>query len=245
MLSCHSKKITLEQIQQICSFLNFLGKCIVPGRAFTQRLYAHGTGVLKPHHHIRVNSEIRLDLETWRTFLIHPTVFCRPFMDFSVNWSAKDIKFCTDASGKISYGGVCERDFMWGKWDQAFLHESKPDIAYLELYVLTAALLAWLHRFRNKRITVFVDNSNVRNEINSNSSSCKNKMILIRIIVLKCLVENVRVFAKYVKSKVNVFADHLPRGKHGEFRGVSKGKYVTHPTPIPEIIWLMSKVLEK
>ena len=131
VLTCHSKKVTLEQLQQICGFLNFLGKCIVPGRAFTRRLYAHGAGVLKPHHHIRVNNEMRLDLETWRTFLLHPTAFCRPFMDFSKKWSAKDIDFYTDASGKIGYGGVCETSFMWGKWDKAFLKEFKPDIAYL------------------------------------------------------------------------------------------------------------------
>ena len=31
-----SKKITLRNLQKICGFLNFLGRCIVPGRAFTQ-----------------------------------------------------------------------------------------------------------------------------------------------------------------------------------------------------------------
>ena len=30
------KKVTILQIQKICGFLNFLGRCIVPGRAFTR-----------------------------------------------------------------------------------------------------------------------------------------------------------------------------------------------------------------
>ena len=34
-----SKKVTLKELQQLCGFLNFLGKAIVPGRAFTRRLY--------------------------------------------------------------------------------------------------------------------------------------------------------------------------------------------------------------
>ena len=58
-----SKKITLNQLQKICGFLNFLGRCIIPGRAFTRRLYTYtANSQLKPHHHIRVNSEMRDDL---------------------------------------------------------------------------------------------------------------------------------------------------------------------------------------
>ena len=34
------RKLTVKQCQQICGFLNFLGRAIVPGRAFTRRLYA-------------------------------------------------------------------------------------------------------------------------------------------------------------------------------------------------------------
>ena len=30
------RKITVKQLQQICGFLNFLCKCVVPGRAFTR-----------------------------------------------------------------------------------------------------------------------------------------------------------------------------------------------------------------
>ena len=36
ILSKRSNKITLNQLQKICGFLNFLGRCIVPGRAFTR-----------------------------------------------------------------------------------------------------------------------------------------------------------------------------------------------------------------
>ena len=36
-----SKKVTLNQLQKVCGFLNFLGRCVIPGRAFTRRLCIH------------------------------------------------------------------------------------------------------------------------------------------------------------------------------------------------------------
>ena len=79
ILNKKSKKVTLNQLQKVCGFLNFLGRCVIPGRAFTRRLYTYtANDKLKPHHHIRVNAEMRDDLKMWVTFLKHPTVFCRP-----------------------------------------------------------------------------------------------------------------------------------------------------------------------
>ena len=94
VLSNKSGKITIKQLQRITGFLNFLGRCIIPGRAFTRRLYAYLGGEntkLKPHHHIRLNREIRSDLELWNVFIRHPSVFCRPFLDFSKKWNADEI----------------------------------------------------------------------------------------------------------------------------------------------------------
>ena len=40
LLNKKSWKATVKQIQQLCGYLNFLCKNILPGRAFTRRLYA-------------------------------------------------------------------------------------------------------------------------------------------------------------------------------------------------------------
>ena len=54
------RKITVLQLQRICGFLNFLGRAVIPGRAFTRRLYAPlASPHLKPHFHLRVTKEIR------------------------------------------------------------------------------------------------------------------------------------------------------------------------------------------
>ena len=65
VLTKKSKKITILQLQKICGFLNFIGRAIIPGRAFTRRLYSHINGKLKPYHHIKLTLEMRMDLEMW------------------------------------------------------------------------------------------------------------------------------------------------------------------------------------
>ena len=53
------KKTTVKQLQRLCGFLNFLCKCIVPGRAFTRRLYSKFSSVMKPHYHVNINGEMK------------------------------------------------------------------------------------------------------------------------------------------------------------------------------------------
>ena len=142
---------------------------------------------------------MRADLNMWLTFLNHPAVFCRPFLDFSEVLIADEIDFYSDASGKIGFGAICGAAWMSQTWPAEFIRRNKPSIEYLELLAVTAAVLAWINKFRDRRIILFCDNKSVVDMINFTTTSCKNCMVLIRIIVLKGLVENVRVFAKHVK----------------------------------------------
>ena len=221
MLGKKSKKLTLKQLQQICGFLNFLGRCIVPGRAFTRWLYSYTAGRnrnLKPHHHIRINVEMRADLLMWNKFIHHQSIYARGFLDFTP-LQADHILMFSDAAKKVGlgYSGVCEDSWMFGVWDEKFLKEKDPSIAYLELYALVATTLNWIHRFANRRVVLFCDNQSVVQIVNKTTSSCKHCMILIKILVL-----NVRVFATYIKSEKNLAADYLSRLKLTEFRWLRK-----------------------
>ena len=198
-----SKKVTLNQLQKVCGFLNFLGRCVIPSRAFTRRLYAYtANDKLKLHHHIRVNAEMKADLAMWLTFLKHPSVFCRPFLDFSTFLVADEIDMYSNASGKIGMDTTCGSAWMYQDWNPEFLEKFKPSIEYLELYAVTAAALAWIYQYKNKRIILFCDNKSVVDMINLSTTSCKNCMVLLILIILKGLVENVRVFARHVPTNV-------------------------------------------
>ena len=156
ILNSAKHKATVLQIQKLCGFLNFLCRCVVPGRAFTRHLYSLTANPnLTQHHHIRLTQENCLDLQTWLQFLHHPTAYARPFLDYANTLVATTIDWFTDASGKIGFGGVWNKEWFHGKWDKDFLAEKKPSIEYLELFAVTISVLLWLENYRNSRIILF------------------------------------------------------------------------------------------
>ena len=239
MLNARPRKTTLGELQQLCGFLNFIGKCIVPGRAFTRRLYTFGNGLTKENHHLYVKKEMRLDLEMWETFLTHPTAFCRPFFEFS-DKCAQTMDWYTDAAKAkdLGCGGYHKNEWFMLQWDEEFL-ELDPSINYLELFAVTVSVLLWAHKYKNQTLILFCDNMSVVQMINNNSSKCQNCMILIRILVLHSLVNNVKITAKHVKGVNNVIADMISRMKYKEFRNYTKNhnlRFDSHPREIPEIL---------
>ena len=240
-----SKKITLHQLQSVTGFLNFISKAIIPGRTFTRRLYSVMEGaqtkLMKKHHHINLTKEMKLDLETWLEFLNHPSIYARPFLDVSDKITSEEVDFYTDASAnpELGCGGISDQDWFIMQWDEEFITKYQPSINYLELYAVTVAVVNWLHKYRNKRITIFCDNMSVVNMINNTTSKCKNCMVLLRIMVLQGLTMNVRISAKHVPGKFNIYADMLSRLKYKEFwkKAKQEMRHFSHkPSHIPEIL---------
>ena len=87
-------------MQQITGLLNFISKAIVPGRAFTRRMYCKFSDPkLKQHYHLKIDQELKADCSVWLQFLSDDRSVCRPFVDFSTVLMADKINFFTDASG--------------------------------------------------------------------------------------------------------------------------------------------------
>ena len=234
-----SKKVTVHQLQRLSGFLNFLCRCIVPGRAFTRRLYTYFSSDMKPHYHVNVNRDMKEDLGVWKIFLNNPQIYCRPFIDYSEVLQASELDWYMDVSGKVGFGGHLTGFWFQGAWSEQFL-ALNPSIDYLELYAVTVSILLWGHKFKNMRIRLFCDNEGVCGMINQNSTRSKNCMRLIRIIVLKCLEYNLRVFAKWVQTDLNTLADPLSRYQMKRFwREVKRQKRTMDPMPheLPAEIW--------
>ena len=239
------RKTTVKILQRACGYLNFLCKCIVPGRAFTRRLYSHYSPLMKPYHHVNVNQEMRADLTIWLDFLKSPEAYCRPFMDFSRILTAQDLDWFTDASGVVGYGGIHNGSWFAAQWDKQFLLESRPSIQYQELFAVAVSVILWANKYQNQRICLFVDNKSVRDMINSSTSGCKNCMVLIRMIVMHCMKWNVRIFAKYIPTKENSLADALSRAEPHRFWSEVKRQNLSvkfEPDEIPEHMWPVQKI---
>ena len=241
----NSKKTTKVELQSLCGLLNFFCRCIIPGRAFCRRLYSRFSGVVKPNHHIDINSEMRLDLRMWLRFLNHQSAYSRSFFDTTSVTKADQINFFTDASRnyRLGCGGICGKSWYALQWDPTFIQYCNPSINYLELYAVVVGVLLWIENYQNRRIVLFCDNMSVVHMINNNSSSCHNCMVLIRILVLHSLIHNVRVYATYIPSKKNKVADWLSHAKFYKFRlYAAKNKLDRKPQPIPEIMWPLEKL---
>lgn len=169
------KKTKVIQIQKLAGTLNFIGRAIVPGRAFNRRFY---------HYHVRVDREMRKDLSVWTTFLQEENdTICRPFLDIVGLQAVAEIEFLTDASRTIGFGGFCQGSFFHEVWEsQDWVESHDISICWMELYALTVGIILFGHRFENQRVRLFCDNQSVVGMINNSTSSCKRCMVLIRII---------------------------------------------------------------
>ena len=157
---------------------------------------------------------------------------------------ADTLDMYSDASRnfKLGFGAYCGSEWTYGQWDFDFMTRFEPSIEYLELYAVTVGVLNWIKLFQNRRIVLFCDNEAVVHMINSTTSSCKNCMVLLRIMILEGLIQNVRVYARHVGTKANGKADALSRMDLHRFWRLENGQMSDHPTKIPAAIWPISKI---
>ena len=199
---------------------------------------------MNPHHHVRVNKQMRADLKVWEQFLRKPDMYCRPFVDFHTVITADQLFWYTDASGKLGYGGICGTSWFAGEWGCEFLETCHPSIEFQELFAVTASVLMFGHRYADRQICLFCDNQSVISMINHSTSSCPRCMELIRILTLESLEKNLRVFAKYVTTKANGLADSLLRGQMGHFKCLAQDIKIevdAYQTELPQVLFPLDK----
>ena len=233
-------KVKLVELQKLCGFLNFLCKCVVLGRVFLRRLYAATEtkgGKIKPHHHIKIKQENKLDLMIWKGFLLHPSAVNRNFLDLEV-WSAENVDLFSDASKNpnLGFGAYCGTEWTAGRWNKSFMLAEDPSIEFLELFAVAVGILNWIKLFQNKRIALFCDNEAVVHMINNTASKCPRCMVLLRLITLEGMVNNIKISARHVGTKANGKADALSRCDFKRFRKLDPNMN-DQATKIPDAIW--------
>ena len=245
------KKMTVKEAQVLTGYLNFLSRAIVSGRTFTRRIYTKYSsiaekGTLKPYHHFRIDTEMRFDCEVWKVFLenYRELAVCRPMVDLGQFTMATQLRFFSDASANetLDFGGVFNNHWLFAQWEPGFIKSKNQSIEYLELFGLTVALITWGHLIKNQWIQVFCDNTAVVAMINNLTSSCKNFMILIRLVVLNNLINNRRVFAKYVNTKANYLADSLSRLQFDRFWKLCPTSMDPNPSTVSPLVWPVSRI---
>ena len=188
------------KLQKLTGHLNFINRAIVPGRAFTRRMYAKFSGkmaTLKPYHHVRLDREFRLDCQLWELFLQNLSAVVYPFTDLELTLNATNIGYYSDATAveNLGYGVIFGNSWMFGKWEPGFIKQYQPSIEFLELFALCSGIITWAERLQQTRVVVFCDNISVVHMVNNLSLSCHQCMKLIRMLTLNNLQHDRRVFA--------------------------------------------------
>ena len=208
-------------------------------------LAGHGKNFLKKYHHVKLEWDTILDLEVWKMFLENPVAYCRPFMDFENCVELTTLEWCTDVAKALGkgFGGHFVSHWFVGQWSKELLTRD-PSIEFLELYTVAVSVLLWINMMRNKRIQIFCDNQSVVHMINSQSSRHPYCMRLIRIITLECLIHNVRLYGKHLRTHLNGRADVLSRNKVDKFKQLSEsmGQQIDQE---PMVIPLILRDIEK
>ena len=139
--------------RRFAGFFDLSGRAMVPGRAFTRRLYMFTSQKesgkqLKPHHHIRINQTWDM---IWRCgWSSYPIQQCTVgllliWRGIGCHWD-QNVFWCF-THWDLGFGGVCDDSWMYGRWD-GFVQKFEPSIAYLELFAVTATVINWLARFK-------------------------------------------------------------------------------------------------
>ena len=232
-IALSKKKLTLRELQSLLGSLNFICKAVRPGRAFLRRLFDLTSGVLKPHHRVRISLGARADLLAWRQFLSH---FNGSVMLTEQAWRSSDnLNLYTDASAEIGFGAFFRGSWTQGRWPSS-IRCLKLSIAFLELFPIVLALDLWGPLLRNQRVFFWSDNEAVVSIINRQTSRCPKIMALVRKLVVRCLEFNIHFKARHIPGLDNGIADALSRFQMTRFRQLAPGADPTI-TPLPADLW--------
>ena len=122
------KKIKIRDVQCLAGLLNFLQRAIIPGWAFTCRMYdklklKNKSGcMLKHYHHIKIDSGFKKDCRVWKAFLNagdnDKLRLCHRFIDINAMQFASTLNFFSDASlnEEFGFGAVFNNSWIYGRW---------------------------------------------------------------------------------------------------------------------------------
>ena len=75
--------------------------------------------MLKDYHHITIDAEFRSDCTVWHNFLCEnpedKLKLCRPFLDWNKFETSTELRFYSDASGKIGFGAIFDKKWLFGQ----------------------------------------------------------------------------------------------------------------------------------
>ena len=211
--------VYLYQVQKLAGLLNFMCKCVRPGRAFMRRMWdltclsneTNDKNVLIP-----LTAAAKQDMKAWKLFLMS---FNGTTLLTDEVWTSNHaLHLYTDSCQTVGYAGVLNEQWFCGQWEEKF----KPcNILLLELIPIVIALHLFSNQLSNKYIVLHTDNMSLVHVLNNQTSKCSKTMALVRKLVVHLLLNNINIRAQHIPGCKNTIADCLSRFKVKEAKRVA------------------------
>ena len=173
----------LLDVQKLVGLLNFMCKCIKPGRAFMRRLWnltCVSNTTSNKHLTVVLTTASKQDLLAWRFFI---AAFNGVTLLSDEIWiSSSVLHLYTDACQTVGYAGVFNDQWFYGEWKEQF---RTCNILLLELVPIVIALHLFGAQLKNKYIVLHTDNKALVHVLNNQSTKCSLTMALVRKLVIQ------------------------------------------------------------
>lgn len=134
-------KITLKDLQSLVGSLIICSKAVRSARAFNRRFYDLTVKAKKPHHFIKLNSEVKEDMKVWLSFL--ESFNGKAYFPES-EWSDNEtLELYTDSAGSETMGGsgFFSKEWVFFQWPQNWVDLGiLKDITFLEFVPIVLSM---------------------------------------------------------------------------------------------------------
>ncbi len=233
----HKKSCTRQELESLLGTLHHACTVIPSGRAFVRRILSLLSIARRRHHHIRLNREMRSDLQWWK-------IFAAGWNGASliIHEDSREHVLTSDASGHWGCGAWYLSKWFQLQWSERTAH---LHIAAKELIPIVIAAVIWGTAWKGGRVVARCDNAAVVAVVNSRYSRDAHLMQMLRCLFFIEAHFQFQMEATHIPGTENILADDLSRGRQTSFR-----QKISSCDPEPSIVppsllqWLLHPQLD-
>ena len=216
---CCSRK----ELQSLAGYLAHASQVVRGGRTFSRRIINLIKYIPEDGKVVHIPEWLEGDLTWWKNFI--------EIFNGKARWIqvySKEIPQVETDSSKSGFGARWGEDWVAGVFDEKRDEESKVflehhyaktpgevdekyDINLLELWPVLATLDRWGETWRNHKVVIWTDNTQVQSMIATGRSKSIRAMWWLRELFWRVCLYNVHLVSKRISTKENTVADYISR----------------------------------
>lgn len=201
-------KISKRALQSIVGKLNYCTQVVYGGRFFLRRLIDVMTSLSQPWHRVRVNKEMKADINWW---LAIGLIYCaKPLPMVQESSRSGNASLCIDACARAS-GGFYMGDFVYQDFTSMGDGADELCINHKEVLALLPAIRKWAPSFENKHLQIYSDNTCAVRILTKGTSKHPLVMSALREIYYFSVIYNFRFTMHHYCGIRNKIADAVSR----------------------------------